>query len=126
MANPEHVAKVKAFYEWLGANAPLDLNMADLTAANLKGAYLERADLTGAKLRWAHLTSANLSRTTLINADLYAADLRGVNLADADLIGVILHEATYDNYTQWPDGFDPVKAGCVKVSPPNRQRHSDS
>ena len=40
MANPEHVAKVKAFYEWLGANAPLDLNMADLTAANLKGAYL--------------------------------------------------------------------------------------
>jgi hypothetical protein len=29
--------------------------------------------------------------------------------------------ATFDKSTQWPDGFDPVKAGAVLVDPQSEQ-----
>jgi hypothetical protein len=46
------------------------------------------------------------------------ADLKGTNLSDAnlegaDLNGADLTEAKADDYTTWPEGFDPVAAGVI-------------
>lgn len=76
--------------------------------AKLRGAHLERshlkdADLTGADLRDAHLTEADLR-----DVELGAADLRG-----ADLSGARLRAATFDDDTQWPQGFRPLAHGAV-------------
>ena len=77
-----------------------DLSGADLTGANLMGAYLRHADLsgadlTGADLRCAYLRHADLSGANLRHADLSGADLRhadlsGANLRHADLSGANL------------------------------------
>jgi hypothetical protein len=93
---------------------------ADLRVANLSGANLRGADLGGANLREAILYDANLSGADLRQANLRGADLReailrGANLSGANLSGANLDEAKWDNGTTWPQGFDPVAAGAVKV-----------
>ena len=55
---------------------------------------------------------ANLYRADLYEANLYGADLYRANLYRADLCRADLRGATYDKYTNWPDGFDPIKAGA--------------
>ena len=65
-----------------------DLGGADLGGANLRGADLGGADLGGADLRY---------------ADLWRADLRGANLG-----GAFANE-----FTRWPDGFDPAARGVT-------------
>ena len=72
-----------------------DLSTADLTGAFLKGANLSRADLTdafltGANLVDANLTDANLTRADLTRADLTGANLTDANLTDADLAGAFV------------------------------------
>ena len=69
------------------------------------GASFVRADLEAA-----HLRDADLYR-----ADLSGAVLRGADLTGADLREAILNNARYDRHTRWPKGFDPVKAGAVKM-----------
>jgi hypothetical protein len=56
-------------------------------------------------LAYADLSGANLSAATPIGAKLLGANLSGANL----------QEAKYDKDTKWPDGFDPVAAGAIKV-----------
>ena len=58
---------------------------ANLSGADLRGAYLSDANLSGA-----YLSDANLSDANLSGADLSDADLRGVNLSGADLRGANL------------------------------------
>jgi uncharacterized protein YjbI with pentapeptide repeats len=120
------------------------LRGADLRHADLRNTSLTDVDLDGADLRFANLTDASLTgrdlrNTKLQNADLqgaylYDADLRGADLsgadlraasftppwesptpADAKLSNVKLSGARYDRHTRWPSGFDPVKAGAVRV-----------
>jgi hypothetical protein len=62
-----------------------DLSEADLSGANLRGAYLsivnlKRADLNGADLRKANLQGADLRHANLNGADLREAELRGTDL----------------------------------------------
>ena len=64
-----------------------------------EGAYLYRADLRGANLRGANLRGANLRGANLRGADLRGADLRGANLCGA----------RWNEYTAWPDRFEPPK-----------------
>lgn len=90
-----------------------DLWLADLSNANLSFANLKNADLGSADLERAWLYSAELDDADLEGADLRKADLSGASLLRADLDGADLTEATYDEYTVWPGGFDPVKAGAV-------------
>jgi len=82
---------------------------ADLSGANLQGADLRQANLCGAVL-----CGANLDRADVREADLYAADLTGASVRGAAFDG-----ATYrshgDDQTRWPEGFDPVAAGAVRV-----------
>ena len=80
-----------------------DLGEAHLGSADLSGADLSRANLLGADLSWADLKGA-----TLRGADLKRADLRGARLRGADLA-----DAVYDDYTLWPEGFDPEAAGAI-------------
>ena len=51
---------------------------------------------------------ANLEGANLEGVDLFKVHLQGADLAGADLAG-----AEADEYTVWPDGFDPVAAGVV-------------
>jgi uncharacterized protein YjbI with pentapeptide repeats len=81
----------------------VDLFAANLVSANLRGADLGSANLSAADLTTADLSGANLTGADLSEADLSGADLRGANLKDADLSG-----ALYDDYTLWPEGFDPA------------------
>ncbi len=60
---------------------------ADLSGANLTGAYLFHSDLTGAKLLSVNLTTAILTKVNLTNANLTCAILRGTNLTHANLSG---------------------------------------
>jgi hypothetical protein len=62
-----------------GAN----LNWADLSDANLRGADLSNARLNGANLNGADLSDANLRGSDLSNARLSRADLSGVKLSFA-------------------------------------------
>ena len=61
---------------------------ANLSEADLSGAYLSEADLSRAYLSGANLYGANLSR-----ANLSRADLSGANLSEADLSGAYLYGA---------------------------------
>ncbi|WP_330251798.1 pentapeptide repeat-containing protein [Nocardia sp. NBC_00565] len=74
-----------------------DLIEADLTSAKLVGANLVGANLTGAKLVGANLTSA----------DLTSANLTAANLTNAKLVDARLSRVTYNEFTQWPEGFTP-------------------
>ena len=67
---------------------------ADLSGADLSGAYLFRADLIGANLIRADLSDANLIGADLSWADLSGANLSGADLSEANLIGANLSEAT--------------------------------
>ena len=86
------------------------LQGADMRWTDLTGSTLDGADLTGAKMSSADLTGATLLDTTLIGADM-----RWTNLSDATLTGADLTGAWYDVYTEFPQGFDPVKHGMIKV-----------
>jgi hypothetical protein len=76
--------RIKPYANLIGA----DLRDANLSAADLSGAYLIEADLSRA-----NLSRANLSGAYLIEADLRGANLRGANLRGADLSGANLHDA---------------------------------
>lgn len=111
-----------------------DLRKTHLVYRELRGANFSEADLSGATLQGCDLRVADLSAAILANVTLHAADLRGANLSNAQLHETDLTEArlegadlrganitksdvraTYDNSTQWPDGFDPEAAGAVHV-----------
>lgn len=94
-----------------GAN----LHEAGLRETNLKRANLEKAFLGGAILEKANLEGANLMGTFLRVVKLQGANLRGANLQEAKLERANLVAAKYDNSTIFPDGFDPEKAGMLKI-----------
>ena len=66
------------------------LRFADLRFADLSGANLSGACLSGANLSYANLSGADLSFADLIDADLRYANLSGANLSDANLRGADL------------------------------------
>ena len=80
-----------------------------------KPLWLAGIDLSGANLLAANLSGASLILANLSGANLNVANLRGANLSGANLSGAFLGGATYDDATIWPDGFNPVAAGAVKV-----------
>ena len=84
--------KLEIFFqkaELSGAN----LSGAYLFGANLSGAYLFGANLSGAYLSGVNLSRANLSEADLSEAYLLGADLSGANLSGANLSGSDLFRA---------------------------------
>ena len=101
--------------------APPSAGVSPLAGADLAGADLAGADLTGADLTFANLDGATLAGARLVGAALSLASLRGADLRGADLTATVpprfrLGGAVYDFDTVWPDGFDPERAGAVRVS----------
>ncbi|MEZ4864472.1 MAG: pentapeptide repeat-containing protein [Caldilineaceae bacterium] len=97
-----------------------DLQQADLAGANLSqatlnGAVLKGANLTGVDLSYADLNWVDLTHANLRGAKLMTASLGWANLSNADLTDVDLTDARYNDYTEWPAGFDPRAAGCVYI-----------
>ena len=91
------------------------LKDADLSKANLRSCILDRANLTGATLARANLRGASLEKANLLRANLWHAKLEGVQWQGANLGWAIFIGATYDKMTNWPEGFDPNRAGAVLV-----------
>jgi uncharacterized protein YjbI with pentapeptide repeats len=89
MANPEHLAKlhegVNAWNQWRKQNPDIKI---DLSHSNLRLAKLDLANLTAADLR-----EVNLSRAALTLANLDHADVRAAKLTNARLDGAILNGA---------------------------------
>jgi uncharacterized protein YjbI with pentapeptide repeats len=83
----------------------LFLARVDLREAGLKKANLRRVDLREAHLQDAHLEEADLREAQLEGAHL--RDLEGTHLPDAHLEGTVLHRASADKKTEWPECFDP-------------------
>ena len=80
----------------------VDLVLANLRNADLRGAQLQRANLSQAQLDGANLGGANLQFTSLVGASLRGADLRGALLAgsdlrQADLTGALLDPSALAN-----------------------------
>ena len=81
-----------------------NLKGANLKGANLAYAYLTDAHLKGANLKGAYLTDANLTGAYLANADLADANLKGAYLAYADLAYANLTDAHLKG-AKWHDGI---------------------
>jgi uncharacterized protein YjbI with pentapeptide repeats len=99
MANPEHLAKLKAgvevWNEWRRTSRRIAPN---LRGGNLYGFNLSEVDLTGAKAYQAHFSGARLCAAYLSGADLrraylYSTDLSRANLSEANLSEAELREA---------------------------------
>jgi Pentapeptide repeats (8 copies) len=94
MANPEHVAVVKAgeaaIRAWREQHPYESLDLCD---ADLRGVHLQGADLQGAKLQGASLFHAKLQHANLSHANLSHAILQGASLYEANLQGASLYEA---------------------------------
>ena len=96
MANPDHVAKLRA----AAATAALDFTGFDLAGAllpsirldgaSLRSANLRKADLSGAYLRRADFSAADLTQARLVMADLREAKLASAKLKSADLSSAVL------------------------------------
>lgn len=97
----------------------VDLTDLDLSHANLMYAELTYATLSGTNLTGAFLHEANLVDANLRDAVLRGANFRGARLSGADFTGAILEgavfqDATCDQSTRWPAGFDYESAGIVR------------
>ncbi|MBD1888467.1 pentapeptide repeat-containing protein [Coleofasciculus sp. FACHB-SPT9] len=103
-----YIKESNDFLEEINLNDYTDFTRANLTNANLYGAFLTNAnfsganlsniclieaDLTGADLKGNNLHRANLANEKLIKADLRGADLSDSNLAGADLTDAQLEGA---------------------------------
>ena len=89
MANPEHLAKLKAGVEaWNAWRLENPGEMPDLIRANLTKANLSKADLS-----FADLSKANLSRARLEDADLSNANLSHATLILTTLSRTVIADA---------------------------------
>ena len=87
---------------------------------NLSGIDLASAELNGSDLQQQNLTNAFLSSYDLIGTRLVDANLRGSKLAGADLLyatltGADFRGATYNQWTRFPEEFDPIAAGMIYI-----------
>ena len=112
----------------------INLSKANLFETDLRGARLTKANLSEATICFADLGCANLENSDLSKANLKGSyldgvNLSGANLSEADLRGANLRQANLNNAvfdgalycelpnctTLFPDGFDPVQHGMIKV-----------
>lgn len=91
----------------------IDLSGVNLSRANLQGANLQSANLRSADLSYTNLTQANLRNADLSEAYFKRADLKQANLAGANLLRTYFKEASINEQTVFPEGFDIKRAGTV-------------
>jgi uncharacterized protein YjbI with pentapeptide repeats len=106
------------------------LSGAHMREADLNSAVLDNTLLNNASLIEANLQKSDLSRANLVGADLSRAALQGANFSKAkskptraagkeeeeakDDTTLVVDQATYDETTIWPPGYDPATHGAVR------------
>jgi len=94
----------------------VNLNEADLVNIKARGIQFHSVNFEGAAMKSANLEDADFLLGSLKNAILTGTNLRGANLKTVgDLETANLKDAVYNKHTIFPDGFDPVAAGAIKV-----------
>ena len=117
-ANLESAVLFKAHLERANLSEA-HLEGADLRDARLEGQtiidghYMDSTDLRKAHLEGARLKGAHLEGTWLKEAHLEGAHLEGAIIQDADF-----SNATYDNKTIFPHGFNPADHGMINLDEP--------
>ena len=76
---------------------------------------------TNDRLSEAFLIFSNLNGAYLRDADLSRADLRDADLSGTILDDVNLTEATFNNATIFPDGFDPTHHNMKNIDEPTEE-----
>lgn len=119
-------AKLRCAKLWRANFTQADLRNADLRDAEPNGIILTSAKYS-LETQWpdefdyqnsnaigpcANLTGVDLTEADLTNADLHNAILTGTDLENTDISG-----AKFTEDTVWPDGFNPIEAGAIKVQP---------
>lgn len=123
--DPENKASVIHFLAESGLISKARL---DLSRVNLSNTNLVLADLSYAKFYYSNFSHADLTLAILSHADFFFADLKGVNFSYADIEKAnfrlaylqgadfsnthnvslaSFRNAQYDEFTKFPDGFDP-------------------
>ena len=119
-------ADFRGVYVWGGDLSDSDLGGSDFSGAHLDGTFCYRAncsecDFTGALLEGVALDRVNLDNATFVDARLVAdsiggsCSLRATDLRFTTLANAVLTGCKYDALTLFPDGFDPVAKGMVRV-----------
>lgn len=98
-----------------------DMEGTDFSQSSIEGLYVDSSSiLTGSNFEKSKITNAvfsngNLSNVNFTNAHIINSNLRGANLENALLKGTSLRGSEYDCATQWPQDFDPDKAGATST-----------
>ena len=93
------------------AHAAADVLGADEIKVRVRRAtVVEVVDLPG-MARAGKLSRAYLRGADLYGAYLSGADLGGADLREANIRGANLRRADADQYTRWPEGFNPATTG---------------
>jgi BTB/POZ domain-containing protein KCTD9 len=102
------------------------MRKSDLRTANFQGANFSGANLENSILVLADLRNAFILGTKLTNADLSYAKLSGAFYSDKETLPEVFEILeklnfnyfgldNHDRYTIFPNGFDPQKAGMLKI-----------
>ena len=95
-------------------------------AKDLSGIGLEGKNLTGWDFHEQNLTNADWYSSTLTNADLTGANLKNACLRGATLtLTKFSSESVYNQWTEFPAGFNPKVAGLTKVMSPEGDLDAD-
>jgi uncharacterized protein YjbI with pentapeptide repeats len=98
-----------------------DLLWADLQEADIQESIFSRSLLEETNFQKAKLQRTNFQRANLKMVNFELTDLRGAKLKNSTLGQSNLNNASYDETTQFPSRFDPIKRGMRKIesSQPN-------
>ena len=96
------------------------MQKANLITIDLRMANLARANLKECIAGFALFENANLEGADLEDADVYGADFRGAILKGTvmkcyDLDKAILKNSVFDDKTVWPDKFNAILKGAIRV-----------
>jgi len=117
----------------------IKLNLKSLKRSKLNGQNFHRAILTELNFSYASMKCTNFRNANLLNAQIIGANFEQAKLINADLsniayanfnhtnlIGAVLlceriNEATFsgaifDSSTKWPQGFDPISFGAIRLN----------
>lgn len=90
---------------------------ASYEASDLSNLSLAQLDIAGWDLSGQDLTGANLERASLAETDLRGANLANARVSPNSVTSALLDSTTtYNQWTAFPNGFDPTAAGLTFVS----------
>lgn len=99
-------AAIPGFFAEATIRIGLNYRGQDLTGQGFRYADLRTADFTSATAVGVQFDYANLERARLTNGDFRSARIIGVNFTSAEMTGVKFQDATFNEETKWPAGFE--------------------